>query len=126
MRYTIVALSVSLMAVSCFAGEKKTPHAEPLPFREETVFNAPDTIPRELIEQINREKERFVPALEQLIANDSETLLVLVDKQHRYPNRIVRRILFLLPPDGRIFPIGQIFHSGKEPRLLLSVWQRPH
>lgn len=85
MRYTIVALSVSLMAVSCFAGEKKTPPAEPLPVREETVFYAPDTIPRELIEQINREKERFVPALEQLIANDSETLLVLVDKQHRLP-----------------------------------------
>ena len=83
MRYTIVALSVSLMAVSCFAGEKKTPPAEPLPVREETVFYAPDTIPRELIEQINREKERFVPALEQLIANDSETLLVISKDSYR-------------------------------------------
>lgn len=88
----LFVLCIVPMAVSCFGGEKNVPRAETPPERKEAVFIAPDTIPSKLIERINREKDRFVPALEQLVANDTENLFILVDKKNRLPEEFV-------PPD---------------------------
>lgn len=78
---------------SCFSGEKNASPREAANEPETAaVFIAPDVIPADIINRINRERDRFVPELEQLLAADTGELLVLVDKQHRLPEDFV-------PPD---------------------------
>ncbi len=92
MKQLLLILSIVLLAVSCFGGERNEPRPEPVPVNTETVFHAPDTIPADIITRINSSRERFVPELERLLAADTGGLLLLVDKLHRLPEEFV-------PPD---------------------------
>ena len=62
--------------LSCFSEQKRSPNP---------VFTAPAVIPKELINRINNERDVFVPALEMLLQEETQDLLILVDKQHRLP-----------------------------------------
>lgn len=90
--YLFMFLTIIMMS-ACFSGEKNASSRDVASEPETTaVFMAPDTIPAGIINRINRERDRFVPELEQLLAVDTGELLLLVDKQHRLPEDFV-------PPD---------------------------
>ena len=81
------ALFAAALLSSCSAKEGgATPAAsgEALP-QEARVFEAPASIPREIIAKINESKAMFLEELDALLSSDSEGLLLLVDKAHFLP-----------------------------------------
>ena len=103
-RFAALLFALAVLA-ACTAGEKKNPEtgkaetAEPaaesgtpagtgmpaesaLPAR---VFEAPASIPAEIIAGINRSKPDFLADLHTLLASEQEDLFRLVDKSHSLP-----------------------------------------
>lgn len=89
MRKCIVLLIGLLWMGSCFSGEKTSDHDAVPAVQEPPVFTAPETIPGDIIDRINRNRERFVNELERLMAREERDLLILVDKKHRLPESFV-------------------------------------
>ena len=56
------------------------------PAKERKVFEAPASIPQEIIAAINADKATFLQELDSLLSADSEGLLLLVDKAHYLPD----------------------------------------
>ena len=90
MRVKTIALAVAacVSLASCFAAkgsDDKGPKGESAPTSgseaEPSCFEAPASIPLEIVERLNEGRASFVPALERVISNDSSGLLVLVDKK---------------------------------------------
>jgi len=91
-----------MVALSCAAGYS------------EKTFTAPSSIPRKMIDRINTERDKFIPALEGLIASDHDNLLNLVDKTHPLPALFIPPDLAVLAP-GRSYVVGKTGLSLRRP-----------
>lgn len=98
MRKCIVMVLGLVYLGSCFSGDKTSPRVASAQAEQAPVFVSPDTIPDDIIDRINLDRDRFLGELERLLANDTGELLTLVDKKHRLPETCI-------PPD--LVPVSQ-------------------
>lgn len=93
-RVSIIAVAISLSLAACTARDS-IPSGEPVVAREGTpvganqnspgaraVFFVPESVPQAVVDGINADAAGFFADLRAVIADDSEGLLVLADKQH--------------------------------------------
>ncbi len=95
MRMLSAAVFLCISLCSCFSQRKA-----------EETFAAPAVIPAAMVERINAGRERFVPALDLLIRDDSAGLLALVDKANLLSRDAVPADLVPLA-EGRSYAVSR-------------------
>ncbi|ULQ58857.1 M15 family metallopeptidase [Brucepastera parasyntrophica] len=108
MKKTGIMLCCFLLLVSsCFSEKKDEGGSSGKEAAVEVFFEAPASIPSGLIAYINANQAEFISELERLIANDTDNLLILVDKKNLLPADFVPPALVPLSGKGTSYTISR-------------------